>query len=463
MEDFCSFIRSLIAPIRSVPNEILGLVFEHYVGNRRLSLAYKDPIWLLTCVCRVWRKVALSTPSLWTRINTSRISKYVPVNTRYFPGSVDMSKVCDVLRSYLAYSRSLPLDIVLYLWPSFRWKPAVQILWEHRQRWQTLRIHGTRAQVLDQVRQEMPSVGLPLLRSYQHSFHKTTKDIPGLLCLQPAPKLRILRLRGSLQTIDQSLPWSQITCYTGPAVTPDGHRILTLMGNLEFCVVRFIEFDCRIWGNSTSLSCPRLRVLSFHEDWKPHTCAAYISVPKLRKLCVAGDYQHPSYYYKICARHGSALSTLSIGYGWDDAVLYEIIKHCPTLHTLVLRKMPGRTPPGTIWRPIFAQLKDTPALLSHLVVLKVVLYFFRTTDAINAQVADVMQMVKTLMSLDPHCLQAVHLYDGHVEPTRRMLDQEFATVIDTVNVTVHGRGEYQHIDDFGELVRYYLSSSQCMS
>ncbi|KAL1680423.1 hypothetical protein EV122DRAFT_207944 [Schizophyllum commune] len=450
LEDFRSFIRSLIAPIRSIPNEILGLVFELYVDNRRLSLAYKDPIWLLTRVCRVWRKVALSSPWLWTRIDTRRLPKYVPPKVKSRLGSVDMREVCDVLQSYLAHSRSLPLEINLYLWPSSRWKPVVQMLWEHRQRWQTLHCRGGRTQELEQVRQEMSSDGLPVLRSYQYASDGDAKDIAGLLCLLPAPKLRNLRLWGRCQTIDQSLPWSQITCYSGPAVTHAGHKILPLMTNLQSCVVHFIDFDYTTWGNSTCLFCPRLRVLSFYSHYEPHTCAAYISAPMLRKL------SNTLYFIDISARHGSALSTLSIGYGCDDAVLYEIIKHCPTLRTLVLRQSPARIPAGTIWRPIFAQLKDTPALFSHLIVLKVVPVFNRSTQEINAQVADAMQLVKTLLALDTRCLQAVHFHGVNVESTRRMLDQEFATVIDNVKVTVHGRGEYQHADDFGELVRLPL-------
>ncbi|KAL1714225.1 hypothetical protein EV715DRAFT_210018 [Schizophyllum commune] len=454
LEDFGSYIRSLIAPIRALPDEILSVVFEHYVGNRRLILAYRDPIWLLLHVSRVWRSVASNTPSLWTKIDTSRITTYVPRVPDARLDSVDMRVVCTVLQSYLSNSSSLPLDIYLCLWPDSRWKPVVEMLWAHRQRWRTLYCRGSRTDELEQVRQDMPSAGLPLLRSYRYASDDIAKDIAGQICFLPAPKFRILQFGGRVQTITQSLPWSQITCYRGPAVTHDGQRILPLMVNLEICDIYVNLSDRVAWGDSAALCfCPRLRVLSFDSSYNEHTCAAYICAPMLWKLRVSGADENPSYFIEITARHGAALSTLSVGYGYDDAILYEILKDCPTLHTLILRQAYYRTPPEPTWRLIFAQLKNDPAMLSHLRVLKVAPAPSLSIEGLNAQLADIMQLVQHLLALDTRRLQAVYIYVHNVDAARRMLDQAYTTVMDTVNVTVHAREEYRHEDDFKELVR----------
>ncbi|KAL1705014.1 hypothetical protein EV121DRAFT_204605 [Schizophyllum commune] len=362
LEDFGSYIRSLFAPVRALPNEILSVVFGHYVGNCRLILAYRDPIWLLLHVSRVWRSVASNTPSLWTKIDTSRMTTHVPREPIARLDSVDMRVVCTVLQSYLTNSSSLPLDIYLYPWPDSRWKPVVEMLWAHRQRWRTLYCRGSRTDELEQVRQEMLLAGLPLLRSYRHASDDVAKDIAGQICLLHAPKLRILQFGGQVQTITQSLPWSQITCYRGPAVTHDGQRILPLMVNLENCDISLNLFDCAAWGKSTALCfCPRLRVLSFDSSNNAFTCAPYISAPVLQKLCVSGADVNPSYFIGITARHGASLSTLNMGYGCDDAVLYEILKNGAALHTLILRHANYRIPPEPTRGLIFAQLKDSPS------------------------------------------------------------------------------------------------------
>ncbi|KAL1749858.1 hypothetical protein FB107DRAFT_224851 [Schizophyllum commune] len=454
LENFGLYIRSFIAPIRALPNEILSVIFEHYVGNRRLILAYRDPIWLLLHVSRVWRSVASNTPSLWTKIDTSRLTTYVPRVSNARLDSVDMRVVCTVLQSYLSNSSSLPLDIFLYLWPDSRWKPVVEMIWAHRQRWRTLYCRGSRTDELEQVRQESPSAGLLLLRSYRYASDGIAKDIAGQICLLPAPKLRILQLGGRVQTITQSLPWSQITCYRGPAVTHDGQRILPLMVNLEICDIYMNLFDCAAWGDSAALCfCPRLRVLSLDRNYNEHTCAAYICAPMLWQLRVSGADENPSYFIEITARHGAALSTLSIGYGYDDAVLYEILKNCPILHTLILRQTYYPTPPEPTWKLIFAQLKDDPAMLSHLRVLKVAPTPNLNVERLCTQLADIMQLVQHLLALDTRRLQAVYLYVHNVDAACRMLGQTVTTVMDAVNVTVHAREEYRHEDDFKELVR----------
>ncbi|KAI5832147.1 hypothetical protein K523DRAFT_407342 [Schizophyllum commune Tattone D] len=378
------------------------------------------------------------------------MTTYVPREPDARLDSVDMRVVCTVLLSYLTNSSSLPLDIYLYLWPDSRWKPVVEMLWAHRQRWRTLYCRGSRTDELEQVRQEMLSAGLPLLRSYRHASDDVAKDIAGQICLLHAPKLRILQFGGQVQTITQSLPWSQITCYRGPAVTHDGQRILPLLVNLENCDISLNLFDCAAWGKSTALCfCPRLRVLSFDSSNNAYTCAPYISAPVLQKLCVSGADVNPSYFIGITARHGASLSTLNIGYGCDDAVLYEILKNCAALHTLVLRPANYRIPPEPIRGLIFAQLKDSPVTLSHLRVLKVAPTPWLNTERLNTQLADIMQLVQHLLDLDTRRLQAVYLYVNNRDAACRVLDQAFTTVINTVNVTVHAREEYRH--DFDEL------------
>ncbi|KAJ7591948.1 hypothetical protein C8J56DRAFT_754660, partial [Mycena floridula] len=62
--------RTIISPIRRIPNEILGGIFQDAVDDAvsEMSSAPFDqrvPPWPLTLVCSNWRQVTLSSMSLW--------------------------------------------------------------------------------------------------------------------------------------------------------------------------------------------------------------------------------------------------------------------------------------------------------------------------------------------------------------------------------------------------------------
>lgn len=68
--------KAVLAPIRRVSPEILGEIFFHFLtpwdpldGCQPQSLDYAP--WLLTRICRRWRRVAFGTPQLWTIVHTA--------------------------------------------------------------------------------------------------------------------------------------------------------------------------------------------------------------------------------------------------------------------------------------------------------------------------------------------------------------------------------------------------------
>ncbi|KAF9001655.1 hypothetical protein BDZ89DRAFT_670908 [Hymenopellis radicata] len=68
-------VKSLLHPIRSLPEDILLAIFMlctqgHTVPPDSLGI-YWAP-WVLSQVCRRWRFIALSLPRLWTRLDLSR-------------------------------------------------------------------------------------------------------------------------------------------------------------------------------------------------------------------------------------------------------------------------------------------------------------------------------------------------------------------------------------------------------
>jgi len=61
--------KSLLAPIRFLPTEILTLIFEMCVKNEILNNRRSmRTSFRLTQVCKVWRDIATHTPALWITV-----------------------------------------------------------------------------------------------------------------------------------------------------------------------------------------------------------------------------------------------------------------------------------------------------------------------------------------------------------------------------------------------------------
>ncbi|KXN90791.1 hypothetical protein AN958_03445 [Leucoagaricus sp. SymC.cos] len=63
--------REILAPISHVPYEILQQIFRHTVPPGFVTPSVNRAPLLLTMVCRKWRSITLSTPSLWSSISTT--------------------------------------------------------------------------------------------------------------------------------------------------------------------------------------------------------------------------------------------------------------------------------------------------------------------------------------------------------------------------------------------------------
>lgn len=61
--------RTIMAPHRKLPNELLSKIFIHCVADVLIiPPGHRDPLWTLIHVCSKWRQVALGTPSLWNQL-----------------------------------------------------------------------------------------------------------------------------------------------------------------------------------------------------------------------------------------------------------------------------------------------------------------------------------------------------------------------------------------------------------
>ena len=174
--------QSLISPARRLPIDIFQEIFLHTLPETHNALMdpHKCPL-LLTRICHGWRKIALSTPQLWSSIHIT-----VPAIARGHPrhwGPMHFGNLTEELRvsalsflqnyasyieNWLGRSAECPLSISLYdSRDSFSLAEHYDIIIDsflpHARRWKTL-VLDTRSPFLSRIA-ELTEYDVPLLES----------------------------------------------------------------------------------------------------------------------------------------------------------------------------------------------------------------------------------------------------------------------------------------------------------
>ncbi|KAJ7617583.1 hypothetical protein DFH06DRAFT_1237385 [Mycena polygramma] len=202
--------RSVYSPVRRLPVELLAEIFEIYSATEKhLSLDPTTPkgelerlakhhLLQLSQVSATWRKVALSTPRLW--------SSMVLNTTLWVISAAPMAKAISLLESALERSAVHPLRIRLTFSGGDPNSFAVmQLLSQHAERWQHIDIHapGDSGQYLALVKGR-----LPLLETASFRAH-----LKGIDVFEVAPALRQVMFRGLHEQVPK-LPWAQLRDFT---------------------------------------------------------------------------------------------------------------------------------------------------------------------------------------------------------------------------------------------------------
>ncbi|KAJ7159309.1 hypothetical protein C8R43DRAFT_948240 [Mycena crocata] len=214
--------RTYAYPVISLPNEITSEIFIHFLPvyplcppmTRRLS-----PI-LLTHVCRKWRIIAHSTPTLWRALSLSF-------------GSYDDEDTVDVLHSWLARSGACPLSIRLdgdSRWFNNSSHEVFEVLVTYRARWEYMELLWIPADIIPLL----PGP-LPLLRRFELSFEQMETLSPASLTAVPLLHSALLQLL-AVDTV--TLPWAQLTSLSLVWVRRSRYApVLQQTPNLVHCVL----------------------------------------------------------------------------------------------------------------------------------------------------------------------------------------------------------------------------------
>ncbi|KAJ7620286.1 hypothetical protein FB45DRAFT_1094394 [Roridomyces roridus] len=284
LEDVVHFIRShtgILGASRRVPAELVVEIFSHTTESRRVGkAAVPCPPWRLGHICKFWRDVALSVPSLW---NSFRI--YQP-----FLNSISRTYSPSMLEAQILRSGDLPLDVSV-TW--LRGDAAVQMeFWEillaNSHRWGSFyaryKMDSNIDDVLSRIRGRIPLLKeFRLVRERRNSY--VTEGDEGYEYLSVAPCLREIALvnnKFSNNSPRLVLPWAQITRYRGRYSLQEQLDIVRAAPNLVECSMG-ITSDFVFNDSGATAKLPRLCRLFLQPSHDAVNILAHIHAPVLRQ------------------------------------------------------------------------------------------------------------------------------------------------------------------------------------
>lgn len=216
-------LRSLHAPIRNMPIEILSIIFTLVCGEGlevKLAL-YRPPVLALAAVCTIWRKVVLELPDLWAEFHYDISPRSISVHTRSIKMFLERSR-----------QKELTLRAVRYGSMSNEHAPVLDLIMQQAHRVGTLSVnvgylYAERARQLS----HSPTGGWPNLRTLEILSGYSVSSQVRVRAFERAPALRELSLVNiPISTI--KLSWNQLTRVF---LQLDGKSVGQIFSLLAFC------------------------------------------------------------------------------------------------------------------------------------------------------------------------------------------------------------------------------------
>ncbi|KAF8214065.1 hypothetical protein K438DRAFT_1802810 [Mycena galopus ATCC 62051] len=370
-----SILRSLIAPIRALPVELLAEIFLLTIRDTNypnLDYFHIQDAFRVSHVCRHWRKVADSTPRLWTG----------PMLVSFFrePGSNAEEVYANGLQTWLA--RSAPLSVPISITNLDRHAISSRLTEEVLQvafRWRSLRVIGTAPS--SQVRRlsegwldalEELELGKIVRDGYDPSaivlfttaprLRKLTMDLG---CQIPMPFLQLTDLTLNQLSEDPSAELlldilAQCTNLSGARVFVTGWSAglpttrvniiaLNRLRNLSLAFVRAGDISLLDHLSAPALDDVHLYFQSSPTQWLEATFTTFqLRSPHITKLEIsARELYLPPHALRATLFHAPCLTHLSVDEcdSIDDALLHALCYTedaqplVPRLHSLTLSNM----------------------------------------------------------------------------------------------------------------------------
>ncbi|KAL1727377.1 hypothetical protein EV714DRAFT_217428 [Schizophyllum commune] len=299
-------LRSLLAPVRRLPREILDIVCWHSLPNLwdeegigYCQLAFSQ-------VCHTWREVALACHPIWARLSLGDYSSKRESWTR--PVWEDM------LGTYIHRSGSYPLSIDVHPhsgWPS---STSEDVLWEyvakevHRVSSICLRLSHTRPIRLPQV---LPALKRLELGTGSYVDMPATAPYISLQLQSVSHTLRTLKLF-QIHTRWLNIDWSTLRelSFTSPW-PPSNEETLTALRQctcLEALEITMFGLEEGIMDTQPDIVLPRLRRLKIYDETM--RLVPLLQLPALQVLHADMQRRYQNIIPHSLVRHGRSLAAL---------------------------------------------------------------------------------------------------------------------------------------------------------
>ncbi|KAK7031599.1 ABC protein [Favolaschia claudopus] len=342
--------QAILSPLRRLPPELLGDIFSWTFSplaeswGRHESMA--DTPWVLSHVCRRWRDICLSTPSLWACIlidytaSSPRIPTLPLVNTRL--------------------QRAQRLKIHFYASDKSEHLPQVemlQLLLEHSSRWEELSLRLS------------PSI-VPLLTTHSIPFPSlkrlwlewdsavTWAAMPPLNCFQAAPCLADCSIINDEGFVPMVLPLHQFTRCELTRPWDEHGDLLQLGVNL----VELRIFEGELWrAHDVIIQLPLLQRLSVSRL----ETLAHFKTPSLDGLSVyifEQDVPEVDLLKSFLHRSECRLRSFVVNGWFSSDIGVKVLQMLPSISELVIITV-GHKEPDETTHPLITVLTVSSRLL----------------------------------------------------------------------------------------------------
>ncbi|KAJ7483485.1 hypothetical protein FB451DRAFT_107141 [Mycena latifolia] len=315
---------AILSPLRRMPPEVLAEIFSWTLpsiedASRKFHESHSP--WVLTHVSSRWRAIALSTPSLWSRICINYIE--------------DELNPLSMIKTQI--KRAHKLRIHFYGNEKKPSRPQIgmfRLLTEHSAQWEELVIELTAdiVPLLANLRYRVPS--LHKLR-IQWDVSGSQEGVESIDCFQTAPSLFDVTIFNEFHHISTLLPAQQLTRYALDAPWNVHTGILKQACSLIEARID-ISFDDNPWpvsGEPIDLSLLRRLYIS-HAD-----VLRYLRVPLVQDLAYVLDGDEgPEVLLRhlepFVVRSGCRLRRLCLHGTPVPSIAVEILRELPSLSEL---------------------------------------------------------------------------------------------------------------------------------
>ncbi|KAJ8089077.1 hypothetical protein PM082_014325 [Marasmius tenuissimus] len=358
--------KSSVPPIHYLPPEILAEIFEiRTVGDSGLenedfpgSLDTRKAPWMVGQVCPVWRSVATSTPSLWTRINISwkkKVSEHCAVLLEALL-NIQLERArdqCLVLSYYSEPESETGL-------PDERLREKFfSMICSRVSQWKTARLKGNmnsldHLQHLHGAFRSLKRLEIQFLGDVQ-----TLDTITACCAFEDCPSLTELSLRAKAQVVFR-IPWKQITRYESRqnyGWTPyleDHIQTLPKLERVEVCILSsaWQNVDVSQLPLNSPLKLCFLHTLVINDNHylpgSASTLMSWLVLPALRVLRISVDSSYTDTMLEFLDRSQCSLEELAfpvICCEGDNESRHSIIRFlkASALHSLRTFQIGGRS------------------------------------------------------------------------------------------------------------------------